>query len=106
MTRPRRPHAYRFEAINLFCRTTTAAERLSPTDVAVWVVIWTAVDVRRDGLARVSYGQLAKWTGWSVRTLKRAVARLKARRLLVVVNAGRGRQVNVYRPWPRPPTTG
>jgi hypothetical protein len=103
MTRPRRPHAYRFESINLFCRTTAATERLRPIEVAVWVMIWTAVDVRRDGLARVSYGQLAVWSGWSVRTLKRAVAVLKARRLLIVVNAGRGRQVNVYRPRPCPP---
>jgi hypothetical protein len=95
-----RPHQYRFEAINLFVRETVVADSLTPSQALVWITIWTAVNVRKGGLARVPHARLAAWTGLSLATTKRAVRRLKDLGLLVVVNAGRGRQVSVYRPIP------
>jgi DNA-binding MarR family transcriptional regulator len=95
-----RPHQYRFEAINMFIRETVAADSLTPSEALVWVAIWTAVNVRDGGLARVPHARLADWTGLSPATTKRAVRRLKALGLVVVVNAGRGRQVSAYRPVP------
>lgn len=56
-------------------------------DLAVWLVLWRMGDART-GVACVSYPTIAERAGCSVRTIKRAVKRLKESGLVEVVRQG------------------
>lgn len=74
----------RFALVNAFVDFT--AGTLSRAELLVWLVLWR--DTKPDGIARTGQADLARRAGVNVRTVKRAVATLNRRGLLVVVHRG------------------
>ncbi|MGD9647472.1 MAG: helix-turn-helix domain-containing protein [Pirellulales bacterium] len=91
--------AGRFTTINTFADF--ALRSLSRGEIAVWLLLWR--DTKRNGLVRTSQADLARRAGCDVATVKRAVARLLRRGLLVLVRRGGLRQgPSTYRVRPLP----
>ncbi len=80
----RRTTRDRFGVINAFLDF--SAGRLSRAEVLTWLLLWR--DTKPDGTAQTSQADLARRIGVDVRTVKRAVTRLKSRGLLAVVHRG------------------
>ena len=89
----------RFQCINAFLDVTLAT--LERAEMAVWLVLWR--DTKPNGLARTSQADLARRAGCNPRTVRRALAGLRAKGLLTVVRqGGLLRQMSVYRVHPMP----
>ena len=80
----RRKTGGRFAVFNAFVDFT--AGTLARAEVLVWLVLWR--DTKPDGLARTGQTDLARRAGVNVRTVKRTVASLHRRGLLVLVHRG------------------
>ncbi|MEI7685499.1 MAG: helix-turn-helix domain-containing protein [Planctomycetota bacterium] len=84
----------RFECVNAFVDSTMAT--LGRAELAVWVLLWR--DTQPDGLARTGQADIARRTGVSDRTVRRALRRLEGRGLVIVVQRGAlQRGPSVYR---------
>lgn len=91
---PRKQTRGRFAEINGFVDFTLAT--LTPSEVAVWLILWR--DTKATGTAMTSQEDLARRAGCDVRTVRRAIERLKAADLLKVVQVWRlGVGPSVYR---------
>jgi hypothetical protein len=99
----RRSTGDRFAVVNAFVDFT--AGTLTRAEVLVWLVLWR--DTKRDGTARTSQADLARRAGVNLKTVKRAVAGLRRRRLVTVVSRGNLRRgPSVYRVYPLSPPPG
>jgi AraC-like DNA-binding protein len=84
----------RFETINAFVDITMRG--LSGRGALAWLVLWR--DTKPNGLARTGVTDLARRMGCSPATAKRALAELRSRNLIWVVDQGRlGRGPSSYR---------
>jgi hypothetical protein len=91
--RSRRHTADRFGVLNAFTDCTLAT--LPRNDLAVWLVLWRDT---RNGTACTAQTDLARRTGVSVRTVKRAIGRLRRCGLLVrICKGGLNRGPSRYR---------
>ncbi len=75
----------RFASINTFVDITMRG--LSGRAALAWVVLWR--DTKPNGLARTGVTDLARRMGCSTATAKRALAELRARKLIAVADRGR-----------------
>jgi CRP-like cAMP-binding protein len=99
--RKRSIRSRRFQDFNAFIDFTIAEAGLSPAEALVWLVLFR--DTQRDGTCRTGQGDIARRTGMGVRTVRRAIASLKCKGLLSVVNRGRpGSGPSCYRIHPVP----
>lgn len=73
----------RFAVVNLFCDRTM--RDLSGSELRVWLLLWRDT---RDGVSRTGQTDLARRAGVNVKTVKRALAALIRRGLVVVVERG------------------
>lgn len=80
----RRGQSGRFAVLNAF--VDVSARELTRSESLVWLVLYR--DTKPDGLARTSQANLARRVGVNVSTVKRAVAALRHRGLLVVAHQG------------------
>jgi hypothetical protein len=86
--------AGRFASLNAFLDATL--RHLTRTEAAVWLLLFR--DTKADGLARTGQADLARRAGCNVGTVKRALAKLAGRGLLIVVRRGRiGAGPSIYR---------
>lgn len=86
--------AGRFAILNAFLDATL--RHLTRTEAAVWLLLFR--DTKAEGLARTGQADLAKRAGCNVGTVKRALAKLADRGLLIVVRRGRiGAGPSIYR---------
>jgi len=91
----------RFAVLNGFVDFTL--RDLDRAELAVWLILYR--DTKADGLVRTAQTDLARRAGVDVRTVRRAIGKLRDRGLLVVVNRGGLRRgVSTYRV--RPLTKG
>jgi hypothetical protein len=79
-----RKTAGRFAVLNAFADYTLAA--LTRSELAVWLLLWR--DTKPNGVAHTSQADLARRAGVNVRTVKRTVASLYRRGLVVLVYRG------------------
>jgi DNA-binding MarR family transcriptional regulator len=79
----RRNTADRFAVLNAFVDFTM--QELSRAEALVWLVLYRDT---KDGTARTSQTDIARRAGVNVRTVKRAIAGLHRRGLLVLVHRG------------------
>jgi hypothetical protein len=79
-----RSRSERFAVLNAFADFTLAG--LDRNEIAVWLLLFRD---SRDGVARTSQSDLARRAGASDRTVRRALGRLRAARLVEVVRRGR-----------------
>lgn len=82
---PRRRTRARFADINGFIDVTLA--KLTPAEVRVWLVLWR--DVKPNGLACTSQGDIARRAGLKERMVRYALRRLIDQGLVKVVRQGR-----------------
>ena len=80
----RRKTGDRFAVLNAFVDFTM--QELSRAESLVWLALFR--DTKPDGLARTGQADLARRAGVNVRTVKRTVASLHRRGLLVLVHRG------------------
>jgi len=86
----------RFQVLNNFADFTLRG--LSRSEMAVWLVLYRD---SRGGVARTSQGDIAKRSGVSVSTVKRANMRLKGKGLISIAHqGGLNRGVSSYRVHP------
>ena len=96
----RRKTGDRFAVLNTFADFTLST--LTRAEIAVWLLLWR--DTKRDGTARTSQADLARRAGVNLKTVKRAVAGLRRRRLVTVVSRGNLRRgPSVCRVYPLSP---
>jgi hypothetical protein len=96
----RRKTGDRFAVLNAFLDFT--AGTLTRAEVLVWLILFR--DTKPEGTARTSQADLARRAGVDVKTVKRAVAELRRRRLVTVVCRGSlHRGPSVYRVYPLSP---
>ena len=81
--KPKRTAAGRFVILNNWVDFT--AGRLSRSEILVWLLLYRDI---RDGTARTSQTDLARRSGLSVSTVKRAIHRLEKRGLLRIIFRG------------------
>lgn len=101
-TKAKRKSGDRFAVLNAFIDFTM--NELDRAEMAVWFALYR--DTKPDGLARTSQADLARRAGTTDRTVRRAIAGLKQRRLLKIVHrGGLQRGTSTYRVLPliRPP---
>lgn len=92
----------RFAVLNTFLDLTL--RDLDRAAAAVWLLLYR--DTKRHGTVRTGQADLARRAGVNVRTVKRAIARLRNQGLLTVVRRGRlrsGPSSYVVHPVPKPP---
>lgn len=91
-TPARRTASERFGVLNAFVDFTLAG--LTRNELAVWLILFRD---SRDGIARTSQADLARRAGVSDRTVRNALASLKAKGLLrVTYRGGIGRGASAY----------
>jgi len=96
----RQKTADRFAVLNNFVDFTLA--ELIPSAGIVWLVLYR--DTKPDGIARTSQADLARRTGLSDRTIRRAIEQLKAKELLQVLHqGGKWCGISTYRVHPLTP---
>ena len=86
MAKPRKKSGkteMRFEVLNAFVDFSLRGTR--PLDANVWFVLYRDV---RDGVARTGQSDIARRAGCSVRTVRRAIARLVDQGLITVERQG------------------
>ena len=84
----------RFAVLNGFVDFALAT--VHRTDAAVWLVLYR--DTQRDGIAQTGKTDIARRAGVGARTVTRAIQRLEAKRLLIVVRrGGLNRGTSAYR---------
>jgi hypothetical protein len=89
--------AGRFATLNFFLDVTLRT--LSRSEAAIWLLLFR--DTKPNGLARTGQADLARRSGCDIGTVKRALAKLAAKRLLSVVRRGRsGVGPTIYWVWP------
>lgn len=74
----------RFETLNHFVDFTL--RDMTPAELRVWVILHR--DTKPDGKARASLDDIARRAGVDRRSVSRAIARLKARRMLKTIKRG------------------
>ena len=93
----RRAARNRFAVVNAFLDV--SARTLPPSASLVWVLLWR--DTKPEELARTAQEDLARRSGLTPKTVKRAIRILRAGGLLEVVQRGRlGAGPSVYRLFP------
>jgi len=96
----KRKAAGRFKALNFFVDFT--ARSLTRAEALTWIVLFR--DTKPDGLASVGQADIARRIGADVKTVKRAMAGLRKRGLLIVVaKGGLNQGTSVYRVVPLTP---
>ncbi len=86
--KPKRNRSARFDVFN---HVVDVVQRdLEPTQFSVWVTLWRLADGK--GLVAKSHQQIAGLVGVHRDTVKRAVAELVSRKLLVVIEKGNPRE--------------
>jgi hypothetical protein len=85
--KPRRK-SERFAVLNAFVDFGISTAKLTPAEALVWLVLFRDTKAAT-GTARTAQTDVAKRTGLDVRTVRRAVASLEAKRMLVTVRRGR-----------------
>jgi hypothetical protein len=94
--------AARFHTINGFVDFSMA--ELTRAELAVWLILWRDT---RHGTARTAQTDLARRAGVDVRTVRRAIGRLRERGLLRIAHQGGFHQgVSIYRVEPFSTTHG
>jgi DNA-binding MarR family transcriptional regulator len=82
---PSRKTSHRFETINQFVDATMRS--VTPRAAQTWLVLWR--DTKPDGTARAGVTDIARRAGCSTSTTKRALAELRRRGLIRVLERGR-----------------
>jgi DNA-binding MarR family transcriptional regulator len=80
-----RETSHRFQTINQFVDVTMRT--VTPRAAQTWLVLWR--DTKPDGTARAGVTDIARRTGCSTSTTKRALAELRRRGLIRVLERGR-----------------
>lgn len=89
----------RFAMLNTFVDFTLG--ELDRGEIAVWLILYRDA---RDGVAKTSQAELARRAGVCARTVRRALQRLEAKRLVKIVRRGRiGAGASSYRIRALPP---
>lgn len=85
-TETRRRSTLRFEFLNLFVDFGITAAQLTPSAVAVWLVMFR--HATPDGYTEVSINAVSESSGICRRTVMRALAELRSRAMLKTVKKG------------------
>ena len=92
-SKPKGPAKGRFREINTFADFSLAS--LDRAEIAVWLLLWRDT---KDGTARTSQADIARRAGITDRSVRRAVATLERKGLLIVAyRGGLNRGLSVYR---------
>lgn len=82
----KRKSRMRFEVYNLFWKRGTQEANLSLVAIAVWPCMWGHAD--KDSMVRISYSRIAKECNITVRSVTNAIAELRQKRMLKIIERG------------------